>query len=119
MKQIFEFLMGLIEKLKAFLFTKVYATGDIDNIMGGNKDMNKSFTDIKSILGDVLGFARWAGLAICVIMLVWCAMKLATSAGNTQKRALAMDGIKNVLIAVAIIGSATLIATVAYGILNR
>lgn len=80
--------------------------------------MDNAFSKIRGILTQVLGFARWVGVAVCVIMLVWCAIKLATSSGNVQKRQLAMDGIKNVLIAVAIIGSATLIASVAYGILN-
>lgn len=106
-------------------------TGNVDNnnndpcsILGNCTDdpskdgMGNAFSKIRGILTQVLGFARWVGVAVCVIMLVWCAIKLATSSGNVQKRQLAMDGIKNVLIAVAIIGSATLIASVAYGILN-
>lgn len=113
---------NLFQKILNFFINKVYAIDIVDNVItppNGASNMNTSIKDIKDILGSVLLFSRWAGLAICIIMLVWCAVKLATSAGNTQKRALAMDGIKNVLIAVAIIGSATVIVTVAYGILKQ
>lgn len=78
-----------------------------------------TFTKISGILKDVLGFARGAGIIICVIMLAWCAIQLAMSSGNQQKRQLAMEGIKNVLIAVAIIGSATLLCSLFYGILGN
>ena len=78
----------------------------------------ETFGKMSTILKDVLNFARGAGIIICVIMLAWCAVQLAMSSGNQQKRQLAMEGIKNVLIAVAIIGSATLLCSLFYGILG-
>lgn len=77
-----------------------------------------TYSSVQATLTGVLGFVRAAGIVVCVIMLVWCAIQLAASAGNNQKRQIAMEGIKNVLIAVAIIGAATLICSLAYGILK-
>lgn len=82
-----------------------------------SKNMDGSFNSINETLKSVLGFARGAGIVVCVIMLTWCAIQLAMSSGNNQKRQIAMEGIKNVMIAVAIIGGATLICSIAYGIL--
>lgn len=81
-------------------------------------DAGATFTKMSGMLKDVLNFARGAGIIVCVIMLAWCAIQLAMSSGNQQKRQLAMEGIKNVLIAVAIIGSATLLCSLFYGILG-
>ena len=105
----------------------VYAEGnDVDGssyFEGVLDTKSTSVTDagntVNSTLKQVLNFARGAGIVVCVIMLSWCAIQLAMSAGNQQKRQLAMEGIKNVLIAVAIIGSATLICGIAYGILGN
>ena len=77
-----------------------------------------TFNDILKTLMVVLGFVRTAGIVIAVLMLIYCAIQLASSAGNQQKRAMAMDGIKNVLIATAIIGGAALISQLAMGILS-
>lgn len=104
----------------------VNAAGDDytgENYLGG-LDINRqteatgTFESISGILKTVLGFARGAGVIVCVIMLAWCAIQLAMSSGNQQKRQLAMEGIKNVLIAVAIIGSATIICSLFYGIIQ-
>lgn len=84
---------------------------------GNAANQQATFKGISGTLQSVLGFVRGAGLVICVIMLAWCAIQLAMSAGNQQKRALAMEGIKNTMIAVAIIGGCTLIASLAYGLL--
>lgn len=81
------------------------------------KGQESALNGVNDTLKTILGFARGAGVIVCVIMLVWCAIQLAASAGNNQKRQVAMEGIKNVLIAVAIIGGATIIASLAYGIL--
>lgn len=82
---------------------------------GGAED---TYTGISNTLLSILNFVRGAGIIVSVIMLAWCAIQLASSAGNQQKRTQAMEGIKNVLIAVAIIGGATLLASLAYGILK-
>lgn len=100
---------------------KVWAdnTDDILNgVINVNQNQDATMTGVADTLKTVLGFARGAGIIICVIMLVYVAVQLAASAGNQQKRAIAMEGIKNVLIAVAIIGGATLIASLAYGVLK-
>lgn len=91
-------------------------TGNIIK-QGGNHTQNATFQGVAGTLQSVLGFVRGAGIVVCIIMLAWCAIQLAMSAGNQQKRAMAMEGIKNTMIAVAIIGGCTLIASLAYGIL--
>lgn len=111
------------------LFVHATEGGDDEKYTGKNylegldisaaEDAEGTFTQISGILKDVLGFARGAGIIVCVIMLAWCAIQLAMSSGNQQKRQLAMEGIKNVLIAVAIIGSATLLCSLFYGILGN
>ena len=90
----------------------------LNGIVDTEADAANTYDGINSTLTDVLNFVRIAGIVVCVIMLVWCAIQLAASAGNNQKRQVAMEGIKNVLIAVAIIGGATLVASLAYGILK-
>lgn len=105
------------------LFTTVFAyDGDavIKDVLKTDSEgsLDGSMTTINDTLVKILGFARGAGIVVCVIMLVWCAIQLASSAGNNQKRQIAMEGIKNVLIAVAIVGGATLICSLAYGILK-
>lgn len=83
----------------------------------GSAGAEATLNGINDTLLSILGFARGAGIVVCVIMLAWCAIQLAMSAGNQQKRQMAMEGIKNVLIAVAIIGGATILASLAYGFL--
>lgn len=124
-------LTTLLASLNAFLVclpAKVFATdlkGGYDynavlNLTGVNTTENRdgAMNNMNNVLLDILGFVRGAGIVICVIMLVWCAIQLASSAGNNQKRQIAMEGIKNVLIAVAIVGGATLICSLAYGLLS-
>ena len=123
-------LKNKLSTLATLLFTalfvnkRVYAADDITgkdyykdviDVNGGG--MDGTFTEVNSTLKNVLGFARGAGIVVCVIMIVWCAIQLAMSSGNNQKRQLAMEGIKNVIIAIAIIGGATVICSLAYGIL--
>ena len=91
---------------------------DLNGIINDTTNQTDALGKVSSTLKTFLNFARGAGVIVCVIMLAWCAIQLAMSAGNNQKRQLAMEGIKNVLIAVAIIGSATLIAGLAHGILG-
>ena len=74
----------------------VLAEGDDKEYTGENylegldikasEDAEGTFTQISGILKDVLGFARGAGVIVCVIMLAWCAIQLAMSSGNQQKR---------------------------------
>lgn len=87
-------------------------------IINQQQNTDGTFNSVNNTLLKILGFARGAGVVVCVIMLVWCAIQLAMSSGNNQKRQMAMEGIKNVLIGVAVIGAATLICSLAYGILN-
>ena len=116
----------LITSLFTMLFIgNVSASGvDLDGtkftqgILNGNQTTDGTFTTVNTTLLQILGFARGAGVVVCVIMLVWCAIQLAMSSGNNQKRQMAMEGIKNVLIAVAVIGAATLICSLAYGLLK-
>ena len=91
---------------------------DVMTVNGAN-NTDATFNGINDVLKKILNFARGGGVIICIIMLVWCAIQLASSAGNERQRSQAMDGIKNVLIATAIIGAATVIASLAYGILNK
>lgn len=93
-------------------------TVDLNGVINNTTGQTDTLGKVSDTLKTFLNFARGAGVIVCVIMLAWCAIQLAMSAGNNQKRQLAMEGIKNVLIAVAIIGSATLIASLAYGILG-
>lgn len=81
--------------------------------------LNTTFDDIKVKLGNIFNFVRWIGVAICSIMLVYCAVKFATSAGNPQKKMMAMESIKNVLVALAILGGLTLISSIAYGLIGN
>ena len=90
--------------------------GDLINSTGSAEG---TYSEVNTQLLKILNFARGAGIVVCIIMLTWCAIQLAMSSGNNQKRQLAMEGIKNVLIAVAIIGAATLICSLAYGILGK
>lgn len=81
-------------------------------------DRGQALDNINVVLKDVLKFARGAGIIVCIIMLVWCAIQLGMSAGNNQKRQLAMEGIKNVLIATAIVGGATILVSIAHGLIQ-
>lgn len=85
---------------------------------GNGASQNETFKGISDTLLSVLGFVRGAGIVVCVLMLAWCAIQLAMSAGSPQKKQVAMEGIKNTMIAVAIIGGCTLIASLAYGLLQ-
>lgn len=119
---------ALIVSLFTTLFVSrpVFATGEdisgskyIEGVLDvSNGTTEGTFNSVNETLLKVLGFARGAGVVVCVIMLVWCAIQLAMSSGNNQKRQIAMEGIKNVLIAVGIIGAATIICSLAYGILQ-
>lgn len=91
-----------------------YYNGLIDTSI----DRGGALNNVNGVLLDVLAFARGAGIVVCIIMLVWCAIQLAMSSGNNQKRQLAMEGIKNVIIAVAIVGAATVIVSIAHGLLS-
>ena len=89
------------------------------NLINSTGSAEGTYSEVNTQLLKILNFARGAGIVVCIIMLTWCAIQLAMSSGNNQKRQLAMEGIKNVLIAVAIIGAATLICSLAYGILGK
>lgn len=124
----------MFEKLKsysilgatAFLTSPMFvrAEGDItgsnyiDGVLNTTQSQGDTLNTVSNTLKTFLGFIRGAGIIVCVMMLAWCAIQLAMSSGNQQKRQIAMEGIKNVLIAVAIIGSASLLAGLAYGILG-
>lgn len=117
-------LMCLSASLLA-LPAKVFAEGNdvtgsnyLDGVLNTVSDQQSTLNGVTGTLKTVLGFIRGAGIIVSVIMLVYCAIQLAASAGNMQKRQMAMEGIKNVLIAVAIIGGATIIASLAYGLLK-
>jgi len=85
-----------------------------DHQTGADLDLSK----ILAILLDVMSYVSAAGIIVAVIMLIWCGIQMASSAGNPQKRAMAMEGIKSTLVAAAIIGAASTIANVAVNILK-
>lgn len=116
--------MGIVSSAMSTVFANDGGKYDGSSYLGGlgidtAAKADSTYTNVNNTLLTILNFARGAGVVVCVIMLVWCAIQLASSAGNQQKRQIAMEGIKNVLIAVAIIGGATIIASLAYGILKQ
>lgn len=92
----------------------MFEIGDLDTYLNSSDTLDSALSFARGRIGGVVPAMSWIGFGVCLIMIIWCAMKLAMSAGNPQKRDQAMDGIKNILIATAIIGSASTILALAY-----
>lgn len=92
----------------------MFGIGDIDSYVNSSDNLSSTLNFAKGRIGAVVPAMSWIGFGVCLIMIIWCAIKLAMSAGNPQKRDLAMEGIKSILIATAIIGSASTILALAY-----
>lgn len=103
----------------------VLAMGDITvgedgtvNIGGTTGNIGETGTKVVGTMKQILGWVTAGGLIIVVICLVVAGILYATSIGNPQKRTQARAAITGCLVGAAVIGGASLLAGLAYGILK-
>ena len=69
----------------------MFGIGDIDSYVNSSDNLSSTLNFAKGRIGAVVPAMSWIGFGVCLIMIIWCAIKLAMSAGNPQKRDLAME----------------------------
>lgn len=89
----------------------------IDNIGGG---FESEEVNLEDTVGKAQEIAQWI-TAICtiisIVVLIVCITKLSTSAGNPQKRQLAMAGLGVSILGIVLLGGSFMIVTFAWNLL--
>lgn len=85
----------------------------------GTSSLDTSGQQILKTLSDLSKWVTILAVAIGVIYTVYSGIKIMTSSGNPQKREMAKQSLISVLIGLAIVGGASLIASVAFGLLAK